>query len=288
MKTKIRYLTGMLTLLGVLPISVVIPSCSDSNFKSAPSAPKQPSADGRQSPPEGGVNPQPDVAPEPGFAKAGKSLDLYVIMDKSGSLYVDPTTQVMGSGSDVECKRFDALLELVESLKTKLKANEQVRLTLVTFSKEARLLGSLDQLLSQTRPQITQKFRAGVCDNPDYDTTNYERGISTALQSRSANILSKRLDLESVVFFSDGAARDSDSQKLEQAVSQLNVTFQNRIYGVLLGRTQDKCVLREPATGRLLQTSECMLKVVGNSPSRLVSVDDAQDLADAWADLVNK
>jgi hypothetical protein len=71
-------------------------------------------------------------------------------------------------------------------------------------------------------------------------------------------------------------------------MSQLNSTFPNRIYGVLLGRTQDRCVLKDSATGRALQTSECMLKVVGNAPARLVSVDAAQDLASAWADLVNK
>jgi hypothetical protein len=287
-KTKSRYLTGVLTLVGLLPMPVVIPSCSDSNFKSEAAAPKQPSAGGNQSPVEDGNNPQPANTPEPGFAKAGKSLDLYVIMDKSGSLYVDPTTQKMGSGSDVECKRFDALLQLVDSLKTKLNSNEQVRLTVVTFSKDAQPLGSLDQVLSLQRQQIIEKFRAGVCDNPDYDTTNYERGISSALQSHSANTNRKKLDLESVVFFSDGAARDTDSRKLEEAVTQLNTRFQGRIYGVLLGRTQDKCVLKDAATGRSLQTGECMLKVVGNAPARLLSVDDAGELAAAWADLVNK
>lgn len=287
-KTKFRYLTGIFSMAALFPLTVVMPSCSDSNFKSEAGAPKQPTGDGQKSPLEDGNNPKPAPAPDSGFAKPGKSLDLYVIMDKSGSLYVDPTTQKMGSGSDVQCKRFDALLGLVDSLKTKLTNGEQVRLTLVTFSKEAQLLGSLDFVLGQNKQQLTDKFRAGVCDNPDYDTTNYERGISTAMQSRAANTTGKKLEMETVLFFSDGAARDSDTEKLEESMSQLNSTFPNRIYGVLLGRTQDRCVLKDSATGRALQTSECMLKVVGNAPARLVSVDAAQDLASAWADLVNK
>ncbi len=289
MKTKFKLLSGLLSVACGLSLALVLPSCSDSSFKSAAGGPQPPGADGNKSPAEDGNNPQPgDQKTEPGFAKSGKSLDIYVIMDKSGSLYVDPVTQKLNSGSDVACKRFDALLQLVDSLRTKLNSDEPVRLTVVTFSKQANVLGSMEQLLSQSRQQVTAKFRAGVCDNPDYDTTNYERGISATLMTHQSNIATKKMDMESIVFFSDGAARDSDTRILEESISRLNTTFPNRIYGVLLGKTQDKCVLKDAANGRSLQTSECMLKVIGNTPARLISVDDASGLSAAWADLVNR
>ncbi|NBW83444.1 VWA domain-containing protein, partial [bacterium] len=185
-------------LAGVGLASFLMPSCSDSSFKSDAGGPPAATgpAKGDKSPTESGNNNQP------GFAAAGKTLDLYVIMDKSGSLYIDPSTQRPDSGSDVACKRFDAMLDLVDSLRTKLKSNEEVRLTVVTFSKSARNLGTINSLLLQKRSDVNSKFRAGVCDNPDYDTTNYERGISVALQSHEDNLRQKKLDLESVVFFS--------------------------------------------------------------------------------------
>lgn len=259
--------------------SAALPSCSDSSFRSDTGVPQRP-IDGNPSPLESGNNPNP-------FAKAGKSLDLYFIMDKSGSLYVDPVTQKQNSGSDVECKRFDALQALLNSLRGKLKSGEQVRMTIVTFSRRGSQLGTLDDVLNQSQEQIRDKFRAGICDNPDFQTTNYERGISLTLQSFETNTASKKLDLQSVVFFSDGAAKDTNTDMLEQSISRLNTAFPQRIYGVLLGNTLDKCVLRD-SNGRNLQTQECMLKVVGNDSQRLLNVDNAQGLASAWADLVNR
>lgn len=222
-----------------------------------------------------------------GFAVAGKTLDLYLIMDNSGSLYVDPQNQRAGSGSDVECKRFDAVLDLVDSLRTKLKSSEEVRMTVVTFGKSALRLGTIDKLLSQSKEALRAQFRSGVCNSSSLETTNYERGISVALQSHDQNVSQKKLDLKSVVFFSDGAAKDRDTQALEASIERLNQTFKSRVYGVLLGRTTDKCVLRGPQ-GQNLQTKECMLKVVGNDTDKLLNVNDASGLSAAWANLVNK
>lgn len=281
-KTKFKTLAGVLSCVGIISAGAFLPSCSDSTFKSTPGAPQRPAdGNGQKSPPENGNN------NTPGFLKPGKSLDLYVVMDKSGSLYVDPVSQKMNTGSDVGCKRFEALLALSDSLRSKLKADDEVRLTVVTFSKNANQLGTMDKLLSQTRQQISAQFRAGVCDNPDYETTNYERGIQFILDSRSKNTADKKLDLENVVFFSDGAAKDKDTRLLEESIRNLNSTFPSRIYGVLLGKTRDNCVLKD-TSGRFLQTSECMLKVVGNEPVKLLSVDDASGLEAAWAGLVDK
>lgn len=280
MKTEMN-LIARATLVAAGLASVFMPSCSNSSFNSDAGGPPAATGKGDKSPAENGNN------NPPGFATAGKTLDLYLIMDKSGSLYIDPSTQQPNSGSDVACKRFDAMLDLVDSLRTKLNSNEEVRMTVVTFSSGARNLGTMNSVLSQTRKDVSSKFRAGVCDNPDYDTTNYERGISVALQGHEENLREKKLDMESVVFFSDGAAKDKDSRILEESMRRLNSTFASRVYGVLLGRTNDRCVLKD-STGRNLQTQECMLKVVGNDAAKLLNVDDASGLSAAWADLVNK
>ncbi|MEN9826779.1 MAG: hypothetical protein RI953_2524 [Pseudomonadota bacterium] len=280
MKTEMNLLARA-SLVAVGLTAVFMPSCSNSSFNSNAGGPPAAGGKGDKSPAENGNN------NPPGFAAAGKTLDLYVIMDKSGSLYIDPSTQQPNSGSDVACKRFDAMLDLVDSLRTKLNSNEEVRLTVVTFSKSAKNLGTMNSLLSQSRKDVSSKFRAGVCDNPDYDTTNYERGISVALQSHDDNLRQKKLDLESVVFFSDGAAKDKDTGILQESIRRLNSTFSSRVYGVLLGRTNDQCVLRD-SNGRNLQTQECMLKVVGNESTKLLSVEDANGLSAAWSDLVNK
>ena len=221
----------------------------------------------------------------PGFLQAGKSLDLYVIMDKSGSLFKDPMSPLPGTGSDPNCKRFDGLLDLVDSLKTKLKANEEVRLTVVTFAEKRTLLGSLENVLKLSRDDVSNKFRFGTCNTPD-GTTNYAEGIEGILSEFAKNSARKKLDLESVVFFSDGAAKD-DENTLRAAIDKLNNTFPRRTYGVLLGQTNDTCSLTG-ATGSKLSTADCMALVVGADLSKVLKVGDANGLSEALSGLINK
>lgn len=222
-----------------------------------------------------------------GFAQAGKSLDLYVIMDKSGSLYVDPTTRSMpNSGSDPQCKRFDAFLALTEALKGKMKQGEQVRVSIVVFNDGVEALETTENILSLDRAAIETRYKSGVCDIQDLKGTQYAVGINKALEEFLRLSSSKKLPLESVLFFSDGAARD-DENPLRQAIAQLNSTFPQRVYGVLLGQTSDKCQLRS-STGTQLSTTECMLEVTGKSTERLLQVDKADGLVNALTGLVNK
>lgn len=303
MKNKLKICASAFSFLAFGLFSVaVLSSCTESAFRSSSgegAAPKPSPEVGKKSPnePEKPKNPtviatatppKPVTPPPPPFVQIGKSLDLYVIMDKSGSLYIDPSTpDVMNSGSDVSCKRFDALLKLVDTLRGKLTQGEMVRLSLVTFSREGAQLGTLNNVINLSRQTIDSKFRAGVCDKPDYETTNYERGISLALDSYANNKAQKKLDVESIVFFSDGAAKDENTQVLENSIARLNSVFPRRIYGVLLGNTSDKCVLKD-AAGRNLQTRDCMMRVVGNESAKLLSVDDASGLEAAWVSLVGK
>ena len=109
------------------------------------------------------------------------------------------------------------------------------------------------------------------------------------LQTHQINTKSSRekLQIESVIFFSDGAAKDTDVHLLAQSINNLNSAFPSRVYGVLLGKTLDQCVLTD-MFGRNLSTRECLLKVVGNEPAKLIGVEDANGLSAAWSDLVNK
>lgn len=247
-------------------------ACSDSQFNS------EPKKEGQQV--------IRSSASGEGFAQAGKSLDLYVIMDRSGSLFVDPKTMTKNSGSDPQCKRFDAFLALVEALKVKLKQGEQVRVNVVAFNEEDFHLPPSENILALSRNEIESLYRSGVCDDKKIRGTLYAKGINKALTVYQQQIQQKKLPVESVLFFSDGAARDEVAD-LREAIDQLNAKFPQRVYGVLLGQTTDQCSLRTPE--RIpLTTRECMLEVTGNAPDKLLQVDNADGLVAALTGLVNK
>jgi hypothetical protein len=221
------------------------------------------------------------------FFSAGKSLDLHVIMDKSGSLYVDPTAPTkMGSGSDPTCKRMDALLDLIDALKTKLTRGEFVRLTVVTFGNDSDIVGSVEDVLKQSRTSIDSALRSGVCTYPgQLETTNYSKGIRESLGELKRWRTIKKLDIETSLFFSDGAARDNPSS-LEAAIADLNSEFPKRVFGILLGNTSDGCSLKE--SGRGLTNLECLRKVAGNAPEKVVQTADAAGLSAAMKSLLEK
>lgn len=222
------------------------------------------------------------------FVQPGKSLDLYVIMDRSGSLFVDPSTRATGSGSDPDCKRFDAFLQLVEGLRGVLKNKEQVRMTVVTFNNYATTLPVSDSLLTMSNSEIESLYKRGVCFEPKgLLGTEYALGINRALSEYHKLNLIKKLDLQTVLFFSDGAARDESPEQLKNAISSLNQTFSQRIYGVLLGATTDKCTL-ETTEGEQMSTTECMMEVAGGASERVIQVETADALAAAITGLIKK
>jgi hypothetical protein len=228
---------------------------------------------------------KPKAAPE--FFSAGKSLDLHVIMDKSGSLWVDPKNPtLMSSGSDPNCKRLDALLDLVDGLRTKLNKGEFVRLTVVTFGNGSAVVGSIPDLLKETREAINNKLRPGVCEFPgQLETTNYAKGITASLAKLRELRMLKKLDVETNLFFSDGAAKDRPDE-LEIAINQLNSEFPKRVFGVLLGSTSDNCKLTKD--GRALSTIECLVKVAGDATDKVIQSNDAAGLSAAMTSLLEK
>lgn len=220
------------------------------------------------------------------FFKPGNSLDLYIIMDKSGSLFRDPSTPFTeNTGSDPQCKRFDALLDMVDTLRTVAIQKEEVRLSVVTFGNKSRTLGTLDNILASTRAQIDERLREGICEFRGIESTYYAKGISASLSQHVANKATKKLDLESVLFFSDGAAKDAPEELREQ-IARLNSSFPNRVFGILLGNTSDKCSLSHDAN-KPLSTTDCLFEVVGKAEQRLIKAADAAGLSNAMKSLLS-
>jgi hypothetical protein len=279
-----RTLSTALSSLAVMSISLIA-SCSNGNFKSSEkeTKPDPTSRAGQESTQAGKA-----VSPGSEFAQAGKSLDLYIVMDKSGSLWVDPSSdsKTIGSGSDPSCKRMDALLDLLAALRTKLKSGERVRINVVTFGDNGESLGSFDNVVSKLNSEIEAKFRPGICDYPGRQSTKYAQGIKIALNDYAKNKGAGKFDLETTLFFSDGAAKDSP-QELTDAINKLNSTFPKRVYGILLGKTSDVCTL-EDNSGKNLSTEECLREVVGKDPNKVIQATDAAGLSAAMTSLLQK
>lgn len=237
--------------------------------------------------------------PSSEFLQEGKSLDLYVIMDKSESLYPNPggVFRINGikqkidpdPGSDPNCKRLDALLDMVDAIRNRLTKGERVRMNVVTFGNDSKNLITFDKLLSLQRAEIQAKLETGLCSaNEEIQLTMYAKGIDASLQNYAVNTVQAKLDVETVLFFSDGAAKDEENI-LRKSILDLNLKFKTRIFGILLGSTTDDCSLKKTIFSQTpMSTRECMEEVVGQVPGRVIQVDDAAGLSNAMVSLLKK
>lgn len=267
----------------VFSFVLVSTSCSDGKFATSGGGPSP--ADSSKA--EGERHAAGGVKAGGEFFKPGNSLDLYIVMDKSGSLFRDPSTPFTeNTGSDPQCKRFDALLDMVDTLRTVAVQKEEIRLSVVTFGSKSRSLGTLEDVLASTRAQIDEKLREGICEFRGIESTHYAKGISASLSQYAANKERKKLNLESVLFFSDGAAKDA-TDELKEQIARLNSAFPNRVFGVLLGNTSDSCSLSDDAN-KPLSTTECLLEVVGKAEQRLIKAADAAGLSNAMKSLLSQ
>lgn len=247
------------------------------------------------------------------FLQPGKSLDLYVIMDKSNSLQliVDNKGEVV-EGTDPKCKRFDALLDLIDEIKKKLVAKENVRLTVITFGTDPKYandrrfffmgrpltesvlntVGSTDDLLSLSRDKISEIYRAGVCsDNTQKQFTHYASGIRELMKSKFALTALKKFDVETALFFSDGAANDPDETELKTSIEKLNANFPRRLWGIILGeaslnQNEDSLCILKNNQNKKMTAEECMTAVVGGDQSRILRAKSAADISSALVGLI--
>lgn len=313
---------GFYTCLSVLILACT--ACNSSQFSAQAPLAQKPSEKARSEQPAGTApnakimgteNTNGSKFPQnESFLPTGKSLDLYVIMDKSSSLWrvIDSSGETV-AGTDPSCKRFDALLDLIDEMRKKLVAKEQVRLTIVTFGTNpahfnherfsigvapsarenvVKTLGSMEDLMSQSRSAIDQTFRAGVCaDNRDPQYTHYASGIKETLNSKIGLTALKKYDAETALFFSDGAANDPTEEELKEAISNLNNAFPGRLWGILLGDSKTVgnggglCTLKKAGDFQMT-ADECMFMLVGADPSKLLRVQSATDLSAALTGLI--
>ena len=219
------------------------------------------------------------------FFKKGQSLDLYVVMDKSGSLW-----EYLGSvGSDPECLRLNALLDLVEGLRGQLNQKEQVRLNVITFGTVATPVGNISDSLSMTRAELELRLRSAICEPPPpFDrSTIYASALDLISAQLGEQRGIKKLDVETAIFFSDGAAKDMRESELRESIAKFNASFPKRAYGVLLGETVDRCNIRD-ASGERLSTIDCIGEVVGGDQTRVVQAANAAKLSETMIQLLKK
>lgn len=219
------------------------------------------------------------------FFKKGQSLDLYVVMDKSGSLWDSFGIR----GSDPECLRLNALLDLVDGLRGQLNQNEEVRLNVITFGTKATRVGNISDSLSMTREDLDARLRKPICDLPPlFDSSTI---YSSALELISVELGEqrdiKKLDVETAIFFSDGAAKDSSERVLKESIAKFNESFPQRAFGVLLGKTADRCNLKSDTDERL-SAIDCIREVVGGDPTRVVQSANAAKLSETMIQLLKK
>lgn len=222
------------------------------------------------------------------FFKKGQSLDLYVVMDKSYSLWESPEP-FGGEGSDPSCLRLNALLDLIDGLREELFQKEEVRLNVITFGTFASSLGTISDILSVSRAELDQRLREPVCNKPNRANGNtfYSNALNLISEELKIQRGLKKLDIETAIFFSDGAARDRDEAELKSAIEKFNESFPKRAYGVLLGKTLDKCNIKNDAGDRL-STFDCVAEVVGSDSSRVVQSENAAKLSETMIQLLKK
>lgn len=219
------------------------------------------------------------------FFKQGKSLDLYVVMDKSGSLWGSSNIEA----SDPNCLRLEALLDLVDKLKGFLTQKEAVRLNVITFGTTASPAGNITNALSLSRAELDARLRAPVCDKPSFAnrSTIYSDALEMIATELAVQRVKQKFDVETAIFFSDGAAKDLDENRLSQSIQSFNSAFPKRSYAVLLGKTNDKCNITK-SDGDKMSTLECITEVVGGDDKRVVQSDDASKLSTSMIQLLSK
>lgn len=224
------------------------------------------------------------------FFKQGKSLDLYVVMDKSGSLWGGWSLETGTiKASDPDCLRLEALLDLVDKLKGFLTQKEAVRLNVITFGTTAATAGNITNALSLSRAELDARLRAPVCDKPPLEdrSTMYSDALELISTELAVQRVKQKFDVETAIFFSDGAAKDLDENRLSQSIQTFNSAFPKRSYAVLLGKTNDNCNITK-SDGDKMSTLECITEVVGGDNERVVQSDDASKLSTSMIQLLSK
>ncbi|MFZ9521229.1 MAG: vWA domain-containing protein [Silvanigrellaceae bacterium] len=233
-----------------------------------------------------GKNGKASAAPEAignKIAAPGQSLDLYAIVDISGSL----------GKTDPNCTRFEALKTFFKELKTTLGENTDARLTLTVFSSQARFVGTDEGFLKFSDAEIDAKYRPSICVSSG--STNISRAFALTKDAAVGLMKTSPKKVSSVLVFSDGMPTDMPLPI--DAAAQLRSVFPDRVFGVLLGEVNVSgsptsggvitvggiTVVTGPTTGTgsVTASPEAFMNQVTDSPDRVRRVNKATDLASA-------
>jgi hypothetical protein len=217
------------------------------------------------------------------IAAPGMSLDLYAIVDISGSL----------KRTDPNCTRFEALKTFFKELKTTLGDNPDARLSLTVFSSEASFVGTDDSFLKLSDAELDAKYRPSICRAEG--NTNISKAFNLTKSAAQNLMNSSPKKVSSVLVFTDGMPTDMP-QPID-AAAQLRSVFPDRVFGVLLGDVgvssiptsggivivSGGTVVTSPTTGSggLMTSPETFMNEVTGSVERVRRVGKATDLAAA-------
>lgn len=205
------------------------------------------------------------------LAQKGKSLDLYFIIDVSGSL----------SRTDPDCDRLDALLDFKSELTKYLGDTEDVRASFVRFNDKARFMGTIDDYLGLSKSDFKDKFKDDICD--DEGKTNTADAFEETVDKYN-DLKSSPKDTRSAILFTDGMPTKGEDQ-LDRRIDEMKDVFGKKIFSVLLWDDSAASSGIFSALGSKDKAQKFLKKATGSS-DRVKSVDDPSGIGKAIADFL--
>ncbi|NBW82944.1 VWA domain-containing protein, partial [bacterium] len=211
-------------------------------------------------------NPPPEDAsgnpPGNKIAVAGSSLDLYAIIDVSGSL----------NQNDPSCTRLAALKAFFSDLRKVLGTNPDARLSLTIFSSTATFIGTDNGFLQLSDNEFDDKYRRYICQANG--NTNISQAFNLTREKALPLIQNSPKKVASVLIFTDGFPTDMPLPIA--AAAQLRDVFPNRVFGILLG-----------SAGMIFGGNpEAFINQVTGATERVRRVDQVNDLATALSSFI--
>lgn len=200
--------------------------CADAKFQSG-----QSSKDGPESSP-GEVSTETKSVPSEDLKKEnfpsaetiaaqGKSLDLFFVIDHSGSL----------GQNDPDCSRFEAISEFRKRLVSHLGDAGDARASFILFSDVAKFHATIDDFLRMTTEEFKSTFRSHICQNEG--STNPSAAFEITMSKAEELRVDKPKDMSSVLFFTDGLP-NLDTKVLDKKINAMKSIFEGNIFSVLL------------------------------------------------------
>ena len=211
------------------------------------------------------------------IAQKGKSLDLYFIIDISGSLGQSGPLGV-SVGNDPNCLRYDGLIKFKNNLTNHLGKDGDVRATFVLFSSEAEVLATIDDFLAYENTNFENTYKDSICKTGGQTNPSDAFKLTTNTYKKLDAITTK--DMASVLFFTDGQPNRGLS-KLDQRIAEMKENFGDKIFSVFL--------FAENFFADFLGTTTLpldFLNSISGSEERVKKANKAEELGDVISEFI--